>query len=128
MNVLFIHERFLVCKLKAFTNCKEVKHVMIMIIAIIYIFLFYEMFDQQLKITFKKSSATLPYPSLKNASPPPFLLTPLLKIQNVQVPPFLTLKIFRAPPAERGWEGRGRGGWKTLLYVVRMISFFTIFV
>ena len=64
MNVLFIHERFLVYKLKAFTNCKEVKHVMIMIIAIIYIFLFYEMFDQQLKITFKKSSATLPPPPL----------------------------------------------------------------
>ena len=30
MNVLFIHETFLVYKLETFTNCKEVNHVMIM--------------------------------------------------------------------------------------------------
>ena len=34
MNVLFIHETFLVYKLETFTNCKEVKHIMIMIIAV----------------------------------------------------------------------------------------------
>ena len=36
--VLFIHETFLVYKLETFRNCKEVKHIMIMIIAVIYIF------------------------------------------------------------------------------------------
>ena len=48
-----------VYKLEAFKNCNEGKHIMIMIIAIIYIFIFYVIFDQQLKITFRKSSAPL---------------------------------------------------------------------
>ena len=39
-SVLFIHETFLVYKLETFTNCKEVKHIMIMIIAIIHFFFF----------------------------------------------------------------------------------------
>ena len=58
-------------------------------------------FGQQLKITFRKSSA----PPLKKSTPP-FLVTPHLKIQKMQVsPPFLqTLKIFQAPPAERREE------------------------
>ena len=51
---------------------------MIMIIAIIYIFLSYMIFDQQLKITFRKSSAP----------PPPEKINSPLKIQEVQVPPF----------------------------------------
>ena len=38
MSVLFILETVLVNKLKTFTNCKEVKHILIMFIAIIYIF------------------------------------------------------------------------------------------
>ena len=42
--------------LETFKHYKEVKHIMIMIIAIIYIFLSYVIFDQQLKITFRKSS------------------------------------------------------------------------
>ena len=64
-----------------------------MIIAIICIFLSYVIFDQQLKITFRKSI----HSPLFTHSPPP------LKIQKVQVPPFLpTLKIFQACPAERG--------------------------
>ena len=37
-EVLFIHETFLVYKLETSRNCKEVKHIMILIIAIIYIF------------------------------------------------------------------------------------------
>ena len=41
-------------------NCKEGKHIMIMIIAIIDIFLSYVIFDQQLKITFRISSAPPP--------------------------------------------------------------------
>ena len=68
-------KKFLVYELETSRNCKEVKHILIMIIAIIYIFSSDVIFDQQLKITFTKSSA----PPWKN--PPP------LKIQKLQVPP-----------------------------------------
>ena len=61
----FFHETFLVYKMETFKNCKEVKHIMIMIIDSD--FLSYVVFDQQLKIT---------------QHPPP------LKIKKVQVPPF----------------------------------------
>ena len=37
--MLFIYKTFLVYKLEKFKNCKEAKHIMIMTIAIIYIFL-----------------------------------------------------------------------------------------
>ena len=77
---------------------------MIMIIALIYIFLSDVIFDQQLKITVRKSSAPAPQKIHSR---------PSLKIQKVQFPPFLpTLKIFQPPnsppppsiqsPAERG--------------------------
>ena len=36
--MLFTHEKFLVYKLETSKNCKEVKHIMIMIIATMYIF------------------------------------------------------------------------------------------
>ena len=36
----YIHETFLVYKLESFKNFKEVKHIMIMIIATIYIFFY----------------------------------------------------------------------------------------
>ena len=91
MNVLFIHEKFLVYKLETFTNCKEVKHVMIMIIVINYIFLSYEMFDQQ-KILSPPPSP----PFRKESTLSPILSRGLLRIQNVQVPSFFSiLKIFR---------------------------------
>ena len=55
--MLFIHEMFLVYKLKTFKNCKEVKQIMIMIIVINYVlFLSYMILDQQLRITCRKSS------------------------------------------------------------------------
>ena len=57
---------FLVYKLEAFKNCKEVTHIMIMTIAIIYIFLSYVIFHEQVKISFRKSSA----PPHENFSPP----------------------------------------------------------
>ena len=101
-SVLFIHETFLVYKLETFTNCKEVKHIMIMIIAIIHFFFYYEILDQQLKITIRKSST----PTLEKIQPL-FYSTPLapLKTQKVQVSSFLpTLKIFQAPTAESGWR------------------------
>ena len=73
---------FLVYKLETFKNCKEVKPIMIMITD--YDFLSYVIFDQQLKITFRKSSGPpekihsplfthLPPKNSKSASPP-FLL------------------------------------------------------
>ena len=62
--------------------------IMIMIIAIMYIFLSYVVFDQKLRITFRKSSG----PPEKIYSAPP------LKIQKVQVPPFCHLKTFQPPP------------------------------
>ena len=54
------HETFLVCKLETFKNCKEVKHIMIMII------LFFVIFDQLLKITFGTSST--PPPPISNSN------------------------------------------------------------
>ena len=107
MSVLFIHETLLVYKLETFTNWKEVKHIMIIIINIIYIFLYYEIFDQQLKITFRKSSA---FPQEKIE--PPFLLTSSLKFKHCNSCPFLpTLKVFQAHPRER------RGGGRTLCFL-----------
>ena len=78
MSVLFIHEMFLVEKLEIFTNCKEVKHIMVMIIAIIYIFVSFEIFDQQFKITFRKSSVlpTPPPPQKKKSTLPLFAHSP----------------------------------------------------
>ena len=103
MSVLFIHETLLVYKLETFTNWKEVKHIM----TIIYIFLYYEIFDQQLKITLRKSSA---FPQEKIE--PPFLLTPSLKFKHCNSCPFLpTLKVFQAHPRER------RGGGRTLCFL-----------
>ena len=97
--MFFIHEAFLVYKMETFKNCQEVKHIIIMIIAIIYIFLSYMIFDQQLKITFRKFSTPL-----KKSLPPFYSLLPL-KMQKVQVPPFCQpWKFFSPPlpPAERG--------------------------
>ena len=65
----------------------------IMIIAVIYIFLSSVIFDQQLKITFRKSLA--PSPLFTHSLPPP------QKKSKSASPPFLpTLKIFQAPLAE----------------------------
>ena len=74
MSELFGHEMFLVYKFETFTNYKVVKHIMVMIIAIIYIFLSYEIFDQQLKITFRKFSGLLP--TQKESPGPPFYSLP----------------------------------------------------
>ena len=61
----------LVYKMETFENCKEVKHIMIMITE--YDFLSYVMFDQQLKITFRKTSAP---PPQKNSLPYFYSLPP----------------------------------------------------
>ena len=60
----------------------------------------YVIFDQQLKITFRKSSGPP-----EKVHPPLFTHSPR-KIQKVQVPPFLpTLKIFQPPPLQKGGGG-----------------------
>ena len=99
---------FLIYKLETFKNCKEVKHIMIMITD--YDILSYVIFDQQLKITFRKSSAppTPPPPPEKIHSP--FLLTPpISKNSKSASPPFFAnIENFSGPCAERG----GGGHWK----------------
>ena len=67
--------------LETFKHYKEVKHIMIMIIAIIYIFLSYVILINSWKLLSENPQA----PVKKSTSP--FLLSPL-KIQKVQVPPF----------------------------------------
>ena len=74
---------FLVYKMETFKHCMEVKHIMILIE---YDFLSYVISDQQLKITFRKSSG-----------PPEKIHSPL-KIQKVQF--LLTLNIFQDPRKE----------------------------
>ena len=76
-----------------------------MIIAIIYIFLSYMIFDQQLKITFRKSST--PHPLKK--STPPFLPNPPKNSKSVSPPLFANIEKFSGCPCRKG----GRGGEDT---------------
>ena len=93
-------ERFLY-KLETFKNCKEVKHIMIMIIAVIYIFLCYVIFDEQLKINFKRSSDTPKkiHSLLFTHSPP--------KTSKIASPPpiFVNIENFLESPCRQGWRG-----------------------
>ena len=104
-DVLFIHEKFLVHKLETSRNCKELKHIMILIIAIIYIFhlMWY-------LITFENYFRKILRHPWKNLRPPFHSLSP--KNSEIASPsPFLTkLKIFQppVPPAERKGVGGGR--------------------
>ena len=99
--MLYIHEKFLVYKLETSKNCKEVKYNMIMITAITYIFLSYVIFDQQLEITFKKSSG----PPWKNPLPP-FNSLPPKNSKKCKSPPFgQHWKFFRSPAAKKDGGG-----------------------
>ena len=92
--MFFIHEMFIVYKLETLKNCKEVKHI-IMTITIIYIVLFYVVFDQKMKNTFRKSSAPYAPSTWKNPLPP--------KNSKSATPLFLlTLKIFQVPLQKEG--------------------------
>ena len=71
-------------KLETFKNYKEGTHMMIMIIAVIYIFLYYVIFDEQLKITFRKSSN----PSEKIHSPLFTHFSPPKNSKIASLPPF----------------------------------------
>ena len=92
--MLFIHAMLLIYKCETFKNCKEVKLNMIMSL-----WLSYVMLDQQLKITFRKSSAPPPLP-WKNSFPLFYLLPPQ-KNSNFSPP----------SPLPHG-ERRGRTLWR----------------
>ena len=98
LSVLFIHKTFLVYKLEIFTNCKEVKHIMIMIIAIIYIF-FYLM---RYLIKSWKLLSENPRPS-----------SPWKKIPLKKVTSFCHYWRFFKSLLEKG----GPGGWRTLCFL-----------
>ena len=79
-----------------------------MITTIVYIFVSYVIFDQQLKITFRKSSGSHP---LKKSTLP-FLLTLPCKNSKSASPPLLpTLKIFQTPPCQKGGRTLCRSFW-----------------
>ena len=88
--VLYIYETFLVYKLETFKNFKEVKHIMIMIIAIIYMFI----------ILWDNWSIVENYLQ-KILSPPEKIYSPL-KVQKVQVPSFCQHWKFFRPPCRKG--------------------------
>ena len=93
--MLFIHETFLVYKLETFKNCKEVKQIMIKIIAIIYIFYLIWYLINSWKLLSEKP---LPLPWKKNSLPP-------WRFKKCKFPPFCQhWKLFSPPPplAERG--------------------------
>ena len=81
--IAFYSWKVLVYKLKIFKNCKELKHIMIMITAIIYIF-----YLMQHLINSWKLLPENPQPPWKNLPPPP------LKIQKVQAPLFANIENF----------------------------------
>ena len=91
--MFFIHEMLLAYKLETSKHFKEVKHIMIMIIAIIYI-LSCLIFDQQLKITFRKSSP------LKKSTLPLYSLPPK-NSKSASHPRIANIENFSGPPAER---------------------------
>ena len=96
------HEMFLVYKLETLENCMEAKHIMIMIIAIIYISLSWYFINSWKSL----SENPQPPPSEKTHS---FLFTHStpLKIQKVQVHPLLANnEHFQAPlPMQKGQGG-----------------------
>ena len=93
---------------------------MIKIITIIYVFLSYVLFDQQLKITFRKSPP-----------PPPEKIHSPLKVQKVQAPLFANTENFSAfpPPSppplqkERGEDTMDKG-WKSLILITILTFIF----
>ena len=92
----FIYKKFLVYnKLEIFKNCKEVKHI-IMIVAIIYFFFLSYMIYiwSQLKITFRKSSAPL-----KKSTPPCLFTHSTLKIDVC----FPCLQKYKIIIVDKGW-------------------------
>ena len=113
--MLFIHQKFLVYKLETSRNCKEVKHIMIMIIAIISFFFIW--WDIWLTVE-KYFQIILSSPPLPEKIHFP-LFTSLLpkKFRNCNAPPFCQIENFVGPPAERGEDTvnlKGLKGWLSL--------------
>ena len=98
--MLFIHETYSVHKLETFKKCKEVKHIMISIITIIYIFSSYVVFHQQLKITFRKFSG----PHWQNPLPNFYSISPK-NLKSAGLPILATSKIFQNL-LQKGKKGR----------------------
>ena len=98
--MLFIHGTYSVYKLETFKKCKEVKHIMISIIAIIYIFSSYVVFHQQLKITFRKSSG----PHWQNPLPHFYSISP--KNSKSAGFPILTTSTIFQDLLQKGKKGR----------------------
>ena len=97
----FIHEMLLVYKLETVKNCKEVKHVMIMIIAIICIFLILRDTWWTVENYFQK----IPRPPWKNPLPPPPPLAPPLNSKIASPPLFANIENFTGPSCRK--EGAG---------------------
>ena len=96
--MLFIHETFLFYKMETFKNCKEIQHIMITIID--YDFWSYVIFDQQLKITLRKSPFR---PLPEKVHSPLFTHSPLKHSKSASPPPlFANFENFSGDPAERG--------------------------
>ena len=97
MSALYIHETFLVYKLETFKNCKELKHIMIMIN--VFCLMWY-------LINSWKLLSENPQPHPEKIHSPLFThySLPPKKFQKVQAPAFLlTLKSFQATP-QKGQE------------------------
>ena len=93
----------LVCKLETFKKCKEVKHIVITIIAITYIFYLMWYFISSWKLLSENPQDT-PTPQ-KNIHSLIFTQSPW-NIQKVQVPSFWQHWIFFRPAAERREDTR----------------------
>ena len=93
----------LVYKLETFKKCKEVKHIVITIIAITYIFYLMWYFISSWKL-FSENPQDTPT-AQKNIHSPIFTQSPW-NIQKVQVPSFCQHWIFFRPPAERREDTR----------------------
>ena len=118
-SVLFIHETFLVYKLETFTNCKEVKHIMIMIIAIIHFF--FLLWDIGSTVENYYQKILNPYPW---KDPAPFLLNPPRPTKNSKSASlllFANIENFSGPYCRQRVED-------TMLSLVIMVSFFPILV
>ena len=108
---VFTHETLLICRLGTFKNCKEVKQIMVMIIATIYIFLSENWFQKIFKASWKN-----PLPLFTHSLP--------LKIQKVQVPYlFANIENFSAPPPPLPPNKKGGGQYEVTLSSVLFTTF-----
>ena len=120
--IFYIHETFLVYKLETFAICKEVKHIMLMIITILYIFFLMRYLINSWKLL-SKNPQPPPF-SLKKSTTHLFAHTPTKNSKKCKSSPFSqNWKFFRHLLQKRG-VGGGGGGEDTMYSLVRMVSFF----